>query len=224
MVVKKYSNRRMYDTVRSKYVRLEELAQRIRAGEDIRVVDADSGEDLTHSVLVQLVVESRGAAHLLPEALLTRLMRLDDTALAEFFGQWMGWALEAYLSARQRAQALPPPVAPYAAAAVDAAQAFARQWGQPPPGWGQPAGGAPAPWPPQQSGPWPPQAAAPSPAEPPPGAPDPGEWPEEEGEVESGVRTKGGGDPASRSEVAALRRELEEIKGLLRGGSDREVG
>lgn len=134
VVVKKYSNRRMYDTKTSSYVRLEELAQRIRAGENLRVVDAESGQDLTHSVLVQLVVESRGAAKLFPEPVLQRLARLDDAALAEFLGSWMGWALEMFARARQTSEAATPTPAEVSSASGPVAVAPPAPVGPAPPG------------------------------------------------------------------------------------------
>jgi polyhydroxyalkanoate synthesis repressor PhaR len=104
-VIKKYSNRRLYDTDDSRYITLEELAERIRAGHDVQVLDAKTSADLTQATLAQIIMESRGGSALLPVALLLQLIRLGDDALAEFFGRWVSFALEAYVSARQSAQA-----------------------------------------------------------------------------------------------------------------------
>lgn len=101
MLVKKYGNRRLYDTASSRYVTLEELAEKIKAGAEPRVVDAKTNEDLTQSTLTQIILESRGAGRLLPVPLLTQLIRLGDDALAEFFGRYVSWALEIYLQTRQ---------------------------------------------------------------------------------------------------------------------------
>jgi polyhydroxyalkanoate synthesis repressor PhaR len=108
VLVKKYGNRRLYDTARSRYITLEELAELIRDGEDVRVVDARSGDDLTTATLVQIIIEGRGAARLLPIPLLVQLIRMGDDALAEFLGQYVTWALEVYLQARQGVQAMAP--------------------------------------------------------------------------------------------------------------------
>ena len=99
--IKKYSNRRLYDTDQSKYVTLEELAMLIRDGHDVEVVDASSGDDLTQSVLAQIVVESRGAARLLPVPLLTQMIRMEEDALAEFMSLYMTWALDVYMQVKQ---------------------------------------------------------------------------------------------------------------------------
>ncbi|HEY1416654.1 MAG TPA: polyhydroxyalkanoate synthesis regulator DNA-binding domain-containing protein, partial [Myxococcaceae bacterium] len=64
MLVKKYGNRRLYDTEESRYVRLDEIADRIRGGADVQVVDAKSGADLTAPTLAQIIFEDRNAARL----------------------------------------------------------------------------------------------------------------------------------------------------------------
>src|SRR5712692_6571076 len=120
MTIKKYSNRRLYDTSDSRYITLEELAEKIRQGEDARVVDAKTGEDLTAATLTQVIVEGRGAARLLPVPLLLQLVRLGDDALAEFLGQYVRWALEIYLNAKQGARQMTP-YAPFAGAPFGAA-------------------------------------------------------------------------------------------------------
>jgi polyhydroxyalkanoate synthesis repressor PhaR len=61
LVVKKYPNRRLYDTAESKYITLEDLAARIKGGSDVLVQDATSGADLTQVTLTQIILESRGA-------------------------------------------------------------------------------------------------------------------------------------------------------------------
>ncbi len=145
MTVKKYSNRRLYDTSDSRYITLEDLAEKVRQGEDVRVVDAKTGEDLTAATLTQVIVEGRGAARLLPVSLLIQLVRLGDDALAEFLGQYVRWALEIYLNAKQGHQQASP-YNPFAGAPFGAADAFMRLFG---------GGGArpePAPAPPNRDG------------------------------------------------------------------------
>ena len=125
MIVKKYSNRRLYDTVESRYITVDELAQKIRRGIDATVVDAKTNEDLTQATLTQIILESRGGAKLLPVPLLTQLIRMDNEALAEFFSRYMGWALEIYMRARSQAQAISPYV-PLATVPFSATNALAR--------------------------------------------------------------------------------------------------
>ena len=147
IIVKKYANRRLYDTDWSRYVTLEELAGRIRDGEDVRVVDAKSGADLTQLVLAQIILESRGAAKLLPASLLAQLIRMEEEDLAAFFGNYMTWALEVYRQSKKVAAQMGP-LGTLAQAPFQASNAMARlfsQWGP----WNlpglQPPGVAPTP-------------------------------------------------------------------------------
>ena len=100
MLVKKYGNRRLYDTEESRYVRLDEIAERIRGGADVQVVDAKTGADLTAPTLAQIIFEDRNAARLLPVPLLLQLIRMGEEPLADFLGRYVSWALEMYLQAR----------------------------------------------------------------------------------------------------------------------------
>lgn len=107
MVVKKYANRRLYDTDESRYITLGELTDKVRQGIDVQVIDAKSNEDLTQATLTQIILESK-AARALPTALLSRLIRMQDDALVEFFGRYMTGALELYMTAKQGAQNVMP--------------------------------------------------------------------------------------------------------------------
>jgi polyhydroxyalkanoate synthesis repressor PhaR len=127
VTIKKYSNRRLYDTEQSRYVTLEELTDMVRRGTDVRVVDAKSGEDLTQPTLVQLILEGP-AAKLLPVPLLAQLVRMQDDALAEFLGRYVSAALEVYLSAKRGAQAVAP-YFPLAQVPFSASHAMARALG-----------------------------------------------------------------------------------------------
>jgi polyhydroxyalkanoate synthesis repressor PhaR len=158
MRVKKYGNRRLYDTGESCYITLEDLAACIAEGQDVEVVDARTGQDITQATLAQIILESRGAARLLPVPLLKQLIRMGDDALGEFFGRYMTWALEVYLTARQGAQAMGP-FSPLAAFSLFAQSPLARLFsaGFPgaspqPPMPGSIPGGAPEPLPPGPEG------------------------------------------------------------------------
>ena len=144
LLVKKYSNRRLYDTEESRYITLEELTDKIRKGTDVQVVDAKSGEDLTQATLTQVILET-SAARLLPVPLLMRLIRMKDDSLAEFFGQYVSGALDLYLQAKHGAQAVAP-YFPFATVPFTAGNAFARLLSQVSP-WGAPP--APPPRPPE---------------------------------------------------------------------------
>jgi len=192
VLVKKYGNRRLYDTGDSRYVTLEELAAKIRTGADIRVVDAQTGEDLTQATLTQLVLETGHAARFLPVQLLLQMIRLSDDALAEFFSRYVTGALDIYLQAKRGVQSLAA-YNPLTQIPVAATDALARMW------MGNPfQGGYPSP---------PQQHYAPSPSfTPAPPPPDDHESPAD------------GSANGDRNEVAAMRRELDELKQAIREG------
>ena len=78
VVIKKYANRRLYNTETSTYVTLEDLATMVRSDRDFVVYDAKSGDDLTHAVLTQIIVEQEarsGGQTLLPVPFLRQLVR-----------------------------------------------------------------------------------------------------------------------------------------------------
>ncbi len=70
------------------------------------MVDAKTNADLTQVTLAQIILESRGAARLLPVPLLAQLIRMGDDALAEFFQRYVGWALQVYVQLKQNARTL----------------------------------------------------------------------------------------------------------------------
>lgn len=81
-VIKRYANRKLYDTDSKRYVTLEDLAEFIRQGEDVRVVDHVTGEDLTSVTLLQVVFEEeKKIGGLLPQVFLTRLIRTGGDTL-----------------------------------------------------------------------------------------------------------------------------------------------
>lgn len=90
-VIKKYANRRLYDTGRSSYVTLDDLCQMVKEGYDFVVYDAKSGDDLTRSVMTQIIVEQEGkeGQNLLP----TNFMK----QLIGFYGDNMGKLVPNYL-------------------------------------------------------------------------------------------------------------------------------
>lgn len=127
ILVKKYGNRRLYDTHASRYITLDELEVLIREGSDVRVVDAKTSEDLTQATLAQIILEGRRAGRLLPVPLLLQLIRMGDEALAEFMGRYMSATLEMYLEAKRGAQTIAP-FLPGATMPFSAANAIARMW------------------------------------------------------------------------------------------------
>lgn len=79
VLIKKYGNRRLYDTRQSRYITLEELAGVVRAGASVQVVDARGGQDLTRQVLTQVILEAQDRLALIPVELLHALIRAQGT-------------------------------------------------------------------------------------------------------------------------------------------------
>ena len=102
-LIKRYANRRLYDTESSGYVTLEDLAVRLRGGEKIRVVEAQSGQDITRRILLQIIVlDSQQTADFLPEDFLYALIQLKDQAMAEMFLSYLRMGTEAFHLARSQ--------------------------------------------------------------------------------------------------------------------------
>ncbi len=97
--LKKYSNRRLYDTEKSVYVTLNEVAEMVKQGRWVEVVDVDSGEDVTAFVLTQIVMEEAKKKNtLLPVPLLHLVIRFGDTVLSDFFGKYLEKMIKSYLA------------------------------------------------------------------------------------------------------------------------------
>jgi polyhydroxyalkanoate synthesis repressor PhaR len=95
IVIKKYSNRRLYDTERSLYINLEEVAVLLKAGRDVEVQDAKTGQDLTRTILLQLVLErEKNNIDTLPVELLKELIVIQDTPARKWFDLSMKYSLE----------------------------------------------------------------------------------------------------------------------------------
>ena len=85
IVIRKYANRRLYDTSASRYVNLEDIAALIRNGTDVQVVDAKTGQDLTRVTLTQIILEdARDEPAGLPLDLLRKLIMTSDVVRREF--------------------------------------------------------------------------------------------------------------------------------------------
>ena len=98
LLLKKYANRRLYDTEQSRYVTLEEVADTIKTGRRVEVVDAKSGEDVTAFILTQIVLErARTRNLLLPPSLLHLFIQYGENVLAEFFEKYLEQAVKTYL-------------------------------------------------------------------------------------------------------------------------------
>ena len=97
VVIKKYANRRLYNTATSSYVTLDFLADMVKNGEDFVVYDAKSGDDITHSVLTQIIFEeeSKGQS-LLPIQFLRQLIQFYGDSLQRFVPSYLEMSMNAF--------------------------------------------------------------------------------------------------------------------------------
>src|SRR3954451_11348986 len=97
VTIKKYANRRLYDTESSTYITLDRLAQMVREGREFQVLDAKSGDDITRQVLTQIIVEeeARGAT-MLPLNFLKQLIGLYGNSMQNFVPQYLEAAMDAF--------------------------------------------------------------------------------------------------------------------------------
>ncbi len=97
VLIKKYGNRRLYDTAGSRYVNLDDLAGLVRAGKDIRVEDARTGRDLTRVILTQIITEdARDKPTGLPLELLRQLIMASDEVRQEFLMWYLKSAFDTF--------------------------------------------------------------------------------------------------------------------------------
>ena len=97
VTIKKYANRRLYDTESSAYITLDRLAAMVREGREFEVVDAKTGEDITRQVLTQIIVdeEARGAT-MLPINFLKQLIGLYGNSMQTFVPSYLEAAMDAF--------------------------------------------------------------------------------------------------------------------------------
>ncbi len=99
VTIKKYANRRLYDTEKSTYVTLSQVAELIKAGREVEVTDADTKEDVTAFILTQIVFEeAKKKTVLLPSSLLYLIIRYGETVLSEFFDKYLEQTLQNYFT------------------------------------------------------------------------------------------------------------------------------
>ncbi len=133
VVIKKYANRRLYNTETSTYVTLEDLAAMVRSDRDFVVYDAKTGDDLTHAVLTQIIVEQEGRSGgqtLLPIPFLRQLIRFYDDSIARMVPSYLQMSLETLVKEQERFRTQFSHMLgqnPFSAAALDAMQEQTRK-------------------------------------------------------------------------------------------------
>lgn len=106
VTIKKYANRRLYDTERSCYITLDDLGAMVRDGRDFRVVDAKSGEDITHNVLTQIIMdtETKGET-LLPVNFLRQLIGMYGDKMQSMVPQYLEASMASFRKNQQDVRA-----------------------------------------------------------------------------------------------------------------------
>jgi polyhydroxyalkanoate synthesis repressor PhaR len=99
VVLKKYANRRLYDTEKRAFLSLSQVAELVKQGREIEISDDKTGEDVTAFILTQIVLEeAKKKTLLLPVSLLYLLIRYGDSVLSEFFENYLEQTLKNYLA------------------------------------------------------------------------------------------------------------------------------
>ena len=110
IVIKKYENRRLYDTTHSRYVNLDEVAQMVRDGRDVQVLDAITGEDRTRAVLTQIVVEQAKDGHsAFPLDVLRQMVVASGRVTNEAALTYMRGVFDMYQNAYRAVSPVAPP-------------------------------------------------------------------------------------------------------------------
>lgn len=103
VTIKKYANRRLYDTSRSSYITLEDLASMVRAGREFRVIDAKSDEDLTHQVLTQIIMEAEQKGQtMLPVNFLRQLIGLYGDSMQGLVPGYLEASMDSFRTNQQK--------------------------------------------------------------------------------------------------------------------------
>ena len=103
IVIKKYANRRLYNTATSSYVTLDDLAKMVKAGNEFVVHDAKTGEDLTRAVLTQIIVEEEGKGqNLLPISFLRQLISLYGDSMQFMVPRYLEQAMSSFAANQEQ--------------------------------------------------------------------------------------------------------------------------
>ena len=104
-IIKKYPNRRLYDTANSGYITLADVKQMVLDQIDFQVVEAKSGEDLTRAILLQIILEEEsGGLPMFSSEMLTQMIRFYGTAQQTMMGQYMEQNVKAFLAIQKKLQ------------------------------------------------------------------------------------------------------------------------
>ena len=102
ILIKKYSNRRLYNSNESCYVNLDDIAELIRKGHNIKVVETKSKQDITKQILAQIIMEQeKNKKDILPTSLFYKIIRSNEDFIRDFFENYLNSTIDSYLAYRQ---------------------------------------------------------------------------------------------------------------------------
>ncbi len=102
LIIKRYGNRRLYNTETKSYVNYQDLVALVRNGSDFQVIDSSNNEDVTKSVLIQMILEEeKNNRNILPTPFLFQLLRTNEESLQDFFKNHLTASLAAYLKTKE---------------------------------------------------------------------------------------------------------------------------
>jgi polyhydroxyalkanoate synthesis repressor PhaR len=103
VIIKKYANRRLYNTETSAYITLETLSTMVRSGRDFQVLDAKSGDDITHTVLTQIIMEGEGKGQaMLPTGFLRQIISLYGDSMQNMVPPYLEASMDAFRSNHEK--------------------------------------------------------------------------------------------------------------------------
>ncbi len=104
-LIKKYPNRRLYDTEESRYITLNDVQKLVRDGVEIRVVDTQSGDDITRGILIQIITEQEASGNpMFTTEVLTRFIRFYDESVQDAFSSFLDQTLKLYAQQQEQMQ------------------------------------------------------------------------------------------------------------------------
>jgi polyhydroxyalkanoate synthesis repressor PhaR len=107
IVIKKYANRRLYDTGTSAYITLEDLCERVKEGKDFVVVDAKTGQDLTRQVLTQIILEQETKGFkILPTSFLRNVIQHYDNSMQDVMQHYLENTMKTFVTNREQLRSM----------------------------------------------------------------------------------------------------------------------
>lgn len=105
IIIKKYANRRLYNTQSSSYITLDDLARMVRTGVEFQVLDAKTGSDITHAILTQIIMEEEAnGEHMLPVSFLRQLIAMYGNSMQAMMPPYLEAAMENFQSNQTKLQ------------------------------------------------------------------------------------------------------------------------